>query len=265
MRKNSRLGLVAVSGLTIFAVAILGAGCDDTIEAVPAPAATDGATSEASTPDGATPTGDGGDGGTTVCKPGDITGFAPTWIEPVGLYQNKCTLQQIGLLATCVWDDPARDQGACDAFFAAPANAACVACGYTKTTEPKLGAIVSNNTSVQANYPGCIALVTGDVTSNGCGAKVQAKELCLDKACVANCPVPDGNQAAFDAFKKCQDDAAAGACATYANAAKCADPFLAPGGTATVCAPVVANFGDRVEHYLKLFCGSSADGGTDGG
>ncbi len=259
MRKNS-LGLVAVSGLTIVTAALVGAGCDETIEATPAPA-TDASTSETSTPtpDGATP-----DGGGTVCKPGDITGFAPTWKEPSGLYQNKCSLQQITLLASCVWEDPQRDQGACAAFFDSPANDACVACGYTPTTEAKLGAIVSNGESVQANYPGCIALVTGDLSPTGCGAKIQAKELCLDKACVANCPVPANDKAAFDAFKKCQDEAAVGVCATYTNAAKCQDGLIAPGGPAAACAPVV-DFGDRLELYLKLFCGSSGDAGTDGG
>ncbi len=241
---------------TLSALAVGLGGCDETIEATPIPATSASTTSDAST---TTPA-----DAAAACKPGDLSGFAPTWKEPIGLAQAKCSPTQIATLTTCVWADPKRNEAACTAFFADGANAACLECGYTQTTKPKLGALVSNGASVQVNYPGCVALTTADVTPTGCGAKVQASELCLDFACVSACPVPTGNDAAFQALLKCQEEAAKTVCKTYVDAAKCVDPFLAAGGKSAVCAPVVQNFGERVSQYLSLFCGSgSADAGTD--
>lgn len=261
MKKETFFGFGVTTALLASVALVVVPGCDETIDATPAP---DGgaASADATSPtnDAATP----GDAGNT-CKPGEITGFTPTWKEPVGLHLGKCSPTQIATLATCVWPNPQRNEATCNAFFADTNNAACIACGRTPTTEPKLGAVVSNGASVQVNYPGCIAAVTNDVTATGCGAKVQAKELCLDFACVNACPTPAGDNAAFQALLKCQDDAAKTVCKTYADAAACADPFLQPGGAATVCAPTVTDFGDRVEHYLDLFCGSTGDAGTDGG
>lgn len=258
MRRQTFFGFGVATLLTGVAL-VLVPGCDETIEATPAP---DGG--NPTTADATSPAADAASEAGSTCKPGEITGFSPTWKEPIGLHLGKCSPTQIATLATCVWPDPQRNEATCTAFFADNANAACIACGRTPTTEPKLGAVVSNGASVQVNYPGCIAAVTNDVTAAGCGAKVQAKELCLDFACVSACPTPAGDNAAFQALLKCQDDASKTVCKTFADAAKCADPFLAPGGAATVCAPTVTDFGDRVEHYLQLFCGGGGDAGADG-
>jgi hypothetical protein len=251
-------------GSLALALVAWASGCDDTVDAT-ALAGDAGAGSDATAPTADACTDATADGG--VCAPRAVTGFAPVWTPPTALHQNQCSSEQIETLVDCVYDRPGHDQAACDAFFAAPANASCVACGYTKTTAAALGPILSNDTSVQVNYAGCVARLEGDITANGCGAKLQASQLCLDEACVAACPVPDNDDGtAFAAFLKCNDDAAKTVCKTFFDPTTCATPLTTDGGVASACLPNTQDFGERAADYVTLFCGAPAlsDAGSDG-
>ncbi len=260
--KKIALGLTSVVAFVMSAVG----GCSSDEPAAGSPD-NDSGVSETSTVDRKAPPPVQTDGGDAVCAPGDVASFKPIWKAPSGFNQKLCTPEQVKLLADCVWSHPGRDDAACKTFFNSSANKACVGCGYTSTSSAKLGAIVSNNTSVAVNYAGCVAQKLGDVTANGCGAKVQAAALCRDEACVDACPVPDDDTGkAFEAFLKCQDDAATSVCQSYADAAACADDALSDGGVAADCNPDTTDFGERAAIYVELFCGGLAsDAGTDGG
>ncbi len=236
--------------------------CDEDVDATPAGA--DAGNTDASPADGTAPTTDAAtDGG--VCAPRAITGFAPVWTPPTALRQNQCSAAQIETLVDCVYERPNYNKATCDAFFAAPANAACIGCGYTKTSDPSLGPIISNDTSVQVNYAGCVARLSNDVTATGCGAKMQASQLCLDRACVSACPVPDNDTAAFNAYLKCNDDASKTVCKAYFDPAACATPLTTDGGVASPCLPNTQDFGVRAVAYVSLFCGAAiTDAGADG-
>lgn len=255
-------------GLSSVALLVLGAmgGCSSNDETTPTTG--DGGAEEASVGKDSgkpVPVDSGNDDGGSTCAPGDVSGFKATWKAPSGIHQKVCTPEQIALLADCVWSHPGRDDTACTNFFKAAANKACLGCAYTPTSGKTLGAVVSNGTSVQVNYAGCIAVTTGDTTANGCGAKVQAAQLCQDEACVENCPVPsDDTGAAFNAFLACQEKAAAEGCKSYSDEAACTDTAVADGGPASVCNPDTQDFGERVSIYAELFCGGlGGDGGTD--
>lgn len=230
-------------------------------------ASTDGGTLEASAVDHKTPvTADSGpdDASADTCAPVDVSSFTSNWKPPSGLHQKKCTPAQVATFATCVYNHTGRDAKVCDAFDADAANADCLACAKTNTSGTTLGAIVTNGTSVSANNPGCIALVSGDLSANGCGAKVQAALLCEDAACVDVCPVSAGDTAAFNKFLACEQLAAQDGCKAYEDAASCAATLVADGGPASVCQPNTQDFGVRAAAYTELFCGGLTDeAGTD--
>lgn len=238
-------------------------GCDEDVTATPLPGDAGAATDATSSTDAPSTT-DGGDGG--VCAPQVVTGFTPTWTPPNGLHQNKCSPTQIETLVDCVYKRPNYNKATCDAFFAEPSNKNCIDCGYTKTTSPQLGAIISNDTAVQVNYAGCVALFSNDVTANGCGAKLQASEACLSAACVAACPVPandEGNKA-FAAYVKCTEDAAKTVCKTFSDQTACATPLTTGAGAASACLPNTQDFGERAAIYVGIFCGApGGDAGAD--
>jgi hypothetical protein len=58
------------------------------------------------------------------------------------------------------------------------------------------------------NVPGCIAIVSGDLSASGCGAKAQAIDQCQEGACRDVCPV-------FDSFVACQGAANDSVCRSY--------------------------------------------------
>jgi hypothetical protein len=258
---NTKLGLVSIATawLGVFAATN---GCSSD-ESEPAPAHDAGSSLEAAVAMDVTASPPSEDvdasDAAAACAPGDVSGFRPTWKPPVALHQAQCTPAQIALLADCVWSHPGRDDAACKTFLNSKAagDLACLKCGYTTTSGTKLGAIVSNGTSVQVNYAGCIALVTGDVSPAGCGASVQAAALCQDEACVATCST-------FEELVDCEAKAERGVCKAYTDAAACASESAGDGGPASVCNPDTQDFGVRVAAYADLFCGdATADAGPD--
>jgi hypothetical protein len=262
LKNDSKFRFVLAGAATLLVVGSLASACDEDVEATKAPPSTPDSGSDSTTPTSDATTDAAKDA--SVCAPRDITGFTPSWKPPIAFHQKKCSPTQVATLADCVWTHAGRDDVACKAFYDNAANADCLKCGVTNTTEANYGAIVSNDTSVEANYAGCLALATNDISATGCGSKVQASLLCQDFACVAACPVPNGDDAAFKAFTQCETNAAAGVCKTYADAAACINSAFGDGGPADQCAPVVNNFGERAAHYIELFCGgTTGDAGLD--
>lgn len=169
-----------------------------------------------------------------ACGPREVTGFAPTWTPPVGFHQKKCSPSQLSKLAAC--SVQGADMASCTAFRNASENADCVRCASAD----------------QHKFAGCVALMTGDVSTTGCPAKFTALIQCTTFAC-AGCGDFGGSSSA--ALGMCAELAQPGVCKTYADGAKCTGPLVAPGGPASTCAK------HDSAYFADLFCGDGADAG----
>jgi hypothetical protein len=256
-------------GLSVLCSIAIAAGCSSRSSFYGSDGGADGGSSI--TADGGSSSTDGGkrkDTGTTEeedaaikkdssvsvdgCEPGSVSGFTPTWKAPNAPHANKCTATQVEALL-CLFDANA-DQTTCQTVVDDPANDNCFKCIYTASSSAKLGPVVINGSLGSLNIAGCIAAAEGNTTSSGCGAKVQAADQCGGEACDANCPVPEGDDAALDARNACVEQAATTVCQTFTTDAECAEPLLASGGSAAVCASGT-NFLDRAIAIAKFFCG----------
>lgn len=184
-----------------------------------------------------------------VCAPGSVAGFSPTWKLPNALHANKCTAQQVDdIMAACA--GPSSTVSACDsAMAAAPTCSGCLVTAESATT---YGAIITtmNGDVWNLNVAGCIARTANDVTSTGCGAKVQASDQCQGKACDANCA-----SAPINDYFTCESDAigTGGGCASYETAAGCRTTAFA--AASATCDPSSGiDFYDNAIRYGKLFC-----------
>lgn len=153
---------------------------------------------------------DAGDGA-FVCAPNLPSGYTPTWIPP-SAPSAACTTQQIQTL----YDDcvgPNQSSSACSAFLGVQANATCEACMETPIQSPTYGPTIEwhSGASLDVNIGGCMALVDGDKSANGCGAKYEAWESCEIAAC-SYCP--EGT------YESCAVPVESGACSAYESAAK---------------------------------------------
>ena len=172
-----------------------------------------------------------------------------------------CTEQQASEeWALCVSTSAMFDQKACRTFDTDPANSACLGCMFGALGQAKAGAIlVLASSQWIANRAGCVALIDGDTSETGCGAKTQAADVCVYTACDAACtpPVADAD------FTACQMAARNGACSAYVNKAACAQlPRYAS------CISY-SSFRDYYDAMVDLFCvsgpaGSTAEGGAAG-
>jgi hypothetical protein len=234
-------------------------GCSS--DSTSTPPATDG---------GGTTTGDGGktdskpppgDTGTPdECKPGSVDDFTPTFKKPAPFSQKKCSNAQVEALL-CLFDSNA-DQETCQKLVDDPANDDCFKCIYTASSSKELGPVIITGSLGSLNIAGCVANAEGNVTDQGCGAKVQAADQCGDEACDANCPVPEGDDTALDARNKCTEDASSSVCQEFTDAAACAEALLQEGGAAEECAQG-QDFLERAVAIAKLFCAGGVV--TDGG
>lgn len=188
-----------------------------------------------------------------ACSPGDVSGFTPQWIPPTTLHQGACSATQITTMLDCFFNASAV-QATCDAFEKAPANKACQTCAVTPSTGASLGPIVITTDSlITLNIAGCVARTANQMTSTGCGAKMQAARECASAACATNCPVPDGDQQALADRNACQTAAQSAGCMTYETASDtCSDPLLQ--GASSACANGTT-FEDVASSLVTLFCG----------
>src|SRR5260370_12877863 len=84
---------------------------------------------------------------------------------------------------------------------------------YSVEGDPSYGPIISlNDGSMWTNGAGCAALIGGDMSASGCGAKDLAQVLCRDAAC---------NGCFGKAYGDCTVAAAQTVCASYYRAAAC--------------------------------------------
>jgi hypothetical protein len=199
-------------------------------------------------------TADTGTPDSNSCVPQLPSGWVPTWKPPKTPTPNACTDAQIENRRSPCDDSTTYSAVLCNAYMRDPANADCQACMFSTVDESSYGAIsLRADGSWRANVEGCIALVSGDLSATGCGAKDQANTQCRDDACTA-CPN-------YDSFIACRTAAGASVCSSYANNRACVNsPKFA------ICTAYATN----KEYYVamsRFFCSTGfPDGGvSDGG
>jgi hypothetical protein len=190
------------------------------------------------------------------CAPALPAGYSHTWVPPRNM-PSACTAAQVqAYWDTCLGTSASTAQ--CNAFFSA--NAACVACLDSQSTNATYGTLIDlpNGTSI-ANVGGCLALIDGDTSNDGCGAKFQAAQFCKIDACESSCPVDSSNAASFTAFSNCEADAGATVCETENAASACE-------AAAQYARCQFTTYENYVVGIGNIMCASASDGGTpDGG
>jgi hypothetical protein len=188
------------------------------------------------------------DGGS--CAPGPVTGFVSSWTPPTPA-QDACSGAQIDQFAADCLDPNTATTQKCQAFENMYAK--CSTCLITGENAASYGvAIQSSNGVLTLNVGGCLALTTGDASVNGCGAKYEAVRQCDGFSCDTNCPLPDGDNAAFQAYLKCLQGAEGTVCKSVASA-RCADP---DGGPAAACKLGGGSFTANFKALAPIFCSS---------
>jgi hypothetical protein len=192
----------------------------------------------------------GDDGGMTTCAPGDVSTFMPPAYKNAKKVAGACTQQFI----TSFYNDclaPNATMTTCAPWGSSgdAAHKACAACIITAESAAQYGALIEHKGTVSVNIPGCMELKD---TAGGlaCAKSYQASEECDDAACAANCPVTD--DASFQLYQACTQQAAANGCKTYSQAAACADAE-ADGGAAAACFSGMT-FQDLYNSVTPIFC-----------
>lgn len=207
-----------------------------------------------------------GQRGVDCDEPGDVSSFEPRWKPPAPLAQQKCTNAQVDALMCQL--DRASDQATCAALALAPANDLCQKCLFTPVSAAELGPFVVTGDVQSINVAGCIARLEGDISDQGCGAKVQAAEQCYADACDDNgvCDAGDAGDAGdpFNPRARCFERAANTVCQEFTTGARlCMETSLALDAAAPACASP-GTFIAHATALARLFCaGGAADASTD--
>jgi hypothetical protein len=210
-------------------------------------------------------TGTGTDSGTPVdaggttgsCSPADVSGFTAPAYHNAKTPTGACTQAYIDAFYTgCL--AAGSTQATCAPFGsgADASHKACAACIVSADTAAQYGALVEHKGTVSLNVAGCMEIKdpTGGLA---CAKSYQASEACTDAACAANCPVTD--DASFQLYQACVQQASSNGCKTYTTAAACADAE-AEAGAATVCFQG-QTFQDLYNSIVPVFCLGAAGGG----
>lgn len=199
------------------------------------------------------------DSSAAVCAPTLPADYASSYVPPVTT-NTACTSAQVQGFYDACFDTAATSTG-CSTFYNDAANKDCVACMYTQQGSAAYGAVISlTNGTAEANIGGCIALVDGDNSATGCGAKYQAGQFCQIDAC-GGCVVDQSDNTTFTAFTKCESNASDTICAGY----------VADGGCETDSKYAACNKATTFEGYMlaigNLMCasGNVSDAGADAG
>jgi len=187
--------------------------------------------------------GGGSPGGAASCTPAaSVPAFTSTYKAPVSNGANKCSDAQLTEMARVCFSATSTAQ-ACDTFLAAAANQTCAACLVLPDVAPQHGPLIPG---FGVNLYGCIALAENNLTATSCASKIHTSDDCASRACAA-CTDPD-------AFGRCQNASATGACKAYVDASNACAPALPQ--AAYDCLPA-AN--DTQESWAKRvaarFCG----------
>lgn len=146
------------------------------------------------------------------CVPALSDAYVPTWTPP-NPPRAACTSSQIQML----YDDcigPTSGGSLCNTFLSQYSNATCDACMETPIASSTYGTTIEwhSGGSLDINGGGCVALIDGDFTANGCGAKYEAWLSCQIAAC-SYCPP--------GTYETCAVPAQSTTCAAYQAAAQC--------------------------------------------
>lgn len=192
------------------------------------------------------------------CATPTAEGYEPNWMPPKAM-PGACSAEQIAQeYALCASDSPKYDRSACRNFNIDAANSACLGCLFTTADATESGAImIFPRNRWLANVGGCEALVDGDLTPTGCGAREQAASICNESACINAC-APDATEQDWTTCHK----AAAKACDQYTSKTACS----------TLPRYATCHLNTFAEYFTtmgNLFCGSgstspSPEGGAGG-
>ncbi|MGH7286069.1 MAG: hypothetical protein ACRELY_31495 [Polyangiaceae bacterium] len=157
-----------------------------------------------------------------VCAPVLPDAWTPPAFVPPVIDNTACTHQQVSDYG----DKCFGSAGGCDSFTLNAANAMCMSCLQTEVGVAPRGAVfLLEDGLYRYNYPGCVAIVDGDFSDNGCAAKQQAISDCQDTACSDTCPIDNSTSqtesdsiAALDA---CENQSIKSVCASAFTAARC--------------------------------------------
>jgi hypothetical protein len=149
---------------------------------------------------------------TDPCSPHLPVNWVPRWKPPIAPRPDACTTAQIDReYASC--ESVSSTSATCAAFRNDANNAACLACLFSDEGDASYGPVLRSAGVWRSNTSGCIALLDGNASANGCGARVQASSTCYDAACDGCTPI--------DAYVKCRQKAAETSCRQYYLDAVC--------------------------------------------
>ena len=239
-------------GITVPFVAMMWAGCnggDDTTDA--GDAAQDVKIDKKPLPETSVP-----DTGPTCPTPyATIDTSQVTWVPPITPNPTACSDVQISTYFDACLGTNSSSQ-ACNAFVQSSTNATCLGCLVTNSNASAYGALISVGGVDYANISGCIAIVTGDTSATGCGAKSEAVTQCESLACGDLCPVTDN--ASFALYQQCTQSADSAVCKSYVDA----ECDLSDAGAVYAECVNHSGFQDYYTALAPIFCGGYA---TDGG
>jgi hypothetical protein len=187
------------------------------------------------------------DTATTGCSPQSVSGFTPTYTQPVAKSIKCTTTQTNNIYAGCLAANAT--MATCQtAYNAAPT---CYNCIFTPSTAASWGAVIEmTNGTVRVNLAGCVQ--NSDSTQTTCAHSLAAHEGCDEAACEAACPVTD--QMSLDAYNACFTSADSGGCATYATTANNCQAAIPSSSAAYRCFQG-ATFQALYQNVVPAFCG----------
>lgn len=206
------------------------------------------------------------DADTLTCAPVDVTTFMPPAFSPVMRQPGACTAQNIADFTTnCL--DTNHTKAMCDAYKMA--NPTCSSCLETRGPSATWGASYFHSISapgstlgvIYANVGGCLEIL-GGAAGVDCSKKIQAAEACESAACDSVCQVTD--DASFQIYEACLQQAAGAGCSTYAMAASTCEQALAADGGASVCSSG-SDFQSSFNIIAPIVCGAAMSDAGGGG
>lgn len=189
-------------------------------------------------------------GPTSGCAPANVSGFVPSPYQGANVQHGACTMAQIdGFYAGCLSAGSTSQTCAPYGPGGTAANKVCAGCLVSPDTAPKYGVLVESKGNISLNVAGCMEIRDG---ANGlaCAKQYQASEKCDAAACAANCPVTD--DASFQLYQACVQQASSNGCAAYTQSASCANAE-ADGGPASICFSG-QTFQDLYRSIAPVFC-----------
>jgi hypothetical protein len=176
-----------------------------------------------------------------ACSPQRLPAFVPL-TNPA----RVCTAAQIKAYYDACWVFTGDAGSQCTDFVGDPANSPCIDCVLTPAGATKYGATFTYPDGTTPNTSGCIALVDGDTSPNGCGATLAS--VCQKRACQA-CSF----HTYTDCFFAAPNSPTRG---PFAQSASCAiaDKYFA-------C--FFADWQSTVRGLALIFCAASVAGGSD--